>query len=564
MTELLLVVVRQSIVLLLALGATALLRRRSAAVRHWILTMAIGSALAMPLLVLVSPRWQVPLTTVAGPLTPLDSTPAGTTGHTAAAATRVASLASPAPSPDGRGTSGLVTAVLAVWIGGAALGCLTLLLAVVRLVRVTRAAPVDTGTMRAMVDDISPRLGVGSVVTVRRSDRSALAFTWGLLRPQIVLPISAAEWSTARLGAVLRHELAHVARADWAIQLIAALGRAVWWFNPLVWLVCRRLRRESELAADDMVLRAGVDGADYATHLVEIARHAAVADGPWLTAPSIVHRSTLEGRIRAMLNDDLDRRPLTSRMRATTVGLALAIALSIAGAASSRAAEPAQAAVDPGTISGVIYDQAGGLLPGVSVVLVHTQTTGRYEAPTDPKGGFTFRNLPPGDYELTTRLPGFNTVKNLLRLTSGGAVRRYVTLPLGTIEETISVTPDPPGTTPRRDERISREIPEPKVPGPCTGAIGGCIKVPHKMVHVSPRYPVELAATGKGGTVMITGRIGIDGYMADMRLRDDAGEDPVLQASAIEAVRQWEFEPTRLNNAPVETNITVHVYFNAL
>jgi TonB family protein len=561
MTALLLVLVRQSLVLVVALAATAMLRRRSAAVRHWILTAAVTCALAMPLLELVSPRWQVRIPTIAASVTPAGPTSSPEPREAAPAAPRASRMAA---LPAGDGADPLTTAALAIWIGGAAFGIGALALALARLARVTRSAqPVHTGPIRAMADGLSQRLGVSRGVTVRHSHESALAFTWGFVRPQIVLPASASEWSAARLGAVLRHELAHVARRDWAIQVAAALGRAVWWFNPLVWIACRELRRESELAADDIVLGAGVDGADYATHLVEIARDAAVAHGPWLTAPSIVHRSTLEGRIRAMLNDDLDRRPLTARTRVAASALAVAIALPIAGMATTAAPEASQTAADPGTISGAIYDQAGGLLPGVNVVLVHTQTTGRYEAASDPKGSFAFRNLPPGDYELTTSLPGFNTVKNLLRLTSGASVRRHVTMPLGTIEETITVSPDPPGTTPRTDARVSREIPEPKVPGPCTGAIGGCIKVPRKVIHVSPRYPVELAATGKSGAVVITGRIGIDGYMADMRLRDDAGEDPALQASAVEAVRQWEFEPTRLNNAPVETNITVHVYFNA-
>ena len=48
-----------SLIILLALGATLLLRRRSAAVRHWVLAVAIGCAVATPLLALIMPAWDL-------------------------------------------------------------------------------------------------------------------------------------------------------------------------------------------------------------------------------------------------------------------------------------------------------------------------------------------------------------------------------------------------------------------------------------------------------------------------------------------------------------------------
>ncbi len=62
------------------------------------------------------------------------------------------------------------------------------------------------------------------------------------------------------------------------------------------------------------------------------------------------------------------------------------------------------------------------------------------ELPTDRGGSFAFRALAAGDYELVTDLPGFTTVKNVIRAEPGAAVRRHITLPLGTLEETILVT----------------------------------------------------------------------------------------------------------------------------
>ena len=58
--------------------------------------------------------------------------------------------------------------------------------------------------------------------------------------------------------------MAHLVRRDWMIQLLAEIARAINWFNPLFWIACARLRRESEYACDDIVLDLGTGGTSYA------------------------------------------------------------------------------------------------------------------------------------------------------------------------------------------------------------------------------------------------------------------------------------------------------------
>src|SRR4029078_12943853 len=97
-----------------------------------------------------------------------------------------------------------------------------------------------------------------------------LLAAWGLLRPRVLLPSHAREWSMERRELVLRHELAHLKRGDWPVQLGAEVIRTLFWFNPLFWAVCRELRRESELACDDLVLASGVPAPRYASQLLEL------------------------------------------------------------------------------------------------------------------------------------------------------------------------------------------------------------------------------------------------------------------------------------------------------
>src|SRR5206468_3458320 len=79
-------------------------------------------------------------------------------------------------------------------------------------------------------------------------------------------------WTDERARIVLSHEIAHIRRGDWLAQMLGEVLRAIHWFNPLVWIVCRRLRQESEHACDDAVLGSGVAAADYASHLLDLAR----------------------------------------------------------------------------------------------------------------------------------------------------------------------------------------------------------------------------------------------------------------------------------------------------
>ena len=82
--------------------------------------------------------------------------------------------------------------------------------------------------------------------------------TCGVLRPLILLPQAARDWDESRLWAVLLHESAHVRRRDCMAKYLAQAARALYWWNPLAWMLATRLNHEQELACDDAVLAAGV------------------------------------------------------------------------------------------------------------------------------------------------------------------------------------------------------------------------------------------------------------------------------------------------------------------
>src|SRR4029453_8886762 len=88
----------------------------------------------------------------------------------------------------------------------------------------------------------------------------------------ILLPLACAlQLSPAQLEAILAHELAHVRRHDYLLNLIQTAIETLLFFHPAVWWMSRRIRTEREHAADDLALRAtGNNRARYADALAAL------------------------------------------------------------------------------------------------------------------------------------------------------------------------------------------------------------------------------------------------------------------------------------------------------
>lgn len=94
----------------------------------------------------------------------------------------------------------------------------------------------------------------------------------GVVRPVILVPKSAADWSVEQRRMVLTHELTHFTQGDCWRNLFAQLLRAALWFHPVVWMLVARLSREQELACDEAVVASGHSPHDYAAFLLDAVR----------------------------------------------------------------------------------------------------------------------------------------------------------------------------------------------------------------------------------------------------------------------------------------------------
>ena len=614
--------IKVSAILLIGLLAAALLRRQTAALRHWVLATAIVCAATMPFVQLIAPAWHVPATAF---LTgrPSDAPVVGAAAPTKWLGDRPATEDAAAPSIGAR--TDRLPSLTQIWLGGIAASLILLLMGFGRLAWITwRSLQVVDGTWSDLVIALSSRRRLRIPVRLLQTDHPTLLVTWGSIRPKVMLPRAAREWPADRIRAVLSHELAHVERHDWVLQMVAELLRCIYWFNPLMWMACHRLRQESEKACDDAVLSMGIMAPEYATHLLDVARafKHAQSGRSLFPAPAMARPSHLERRVRVMLNTRLNHAPLT-RLAGIVVGVALfGVTIPIAGlvAASdarqpvasqptmamtigsisgdqvlpvSRPAAPAErvtrtASVPalpgppreavssdappdsreagqtaPAACSGTLMDATGRAMAGVPIALVNSATALRRETQSDENGRFAIGDLAAGVYQVEVKKPGFLTKQGRVVLAAGQQLRQDVVAQIGSLAEMVVVQgggPATPATKPAAPRaRVEFGAPE---ADPCSqSSAGGCLTPPKKLVDMKPTFPSAHATDGVSGTVVVEGRVGTDGFLKDLRVND--GADPAYAASALEAVKQWQFSPVRLNGIPQECRIEVTVQFVA-
>ena len=115
----------------------------------------------------------------------------------------------------------------------------------------------------------------------------------------------------------------------------------------------------------------------------------------------------------------------------------------------------------------------------------------------------------------------------------------------------------PASSLPRASLSPSSALEEPEVVFDLP--IGGNVILPVKTRNVRPAYP-DLARRARiGGVVVLEAVITAEGRVADVRVVDSA---PMLDAAAVTAIRQWQYEPGQLNRMPVPVPLTVNVTFS--
>ena len=310
-------VAKVTVVFAVALGSTWVARSAPASLRSLILASAFAIVFLLPIGSAVAPARQVevPLSYAATFFieeTPVPE-PAGTSAPSpelAAEPTRSISLPS------------LVVTVRAVWVAGAVLFVIPLVVGLWRTQRLRRGSSSWDEGQRLAAD-----LSNNRRVRVLLHDQLLAPMTCGWMRPVILMPADAGEWATSDARQALLHELEHIRRHDWPIQVLARFTCALYWFHPAAWFAWRQLRLESERACDDAVV-AGADRTAYAEQLVSLARK--LSQHNPLPLLSMADRRTLSVRVSSILNRTVARGRVGTWWVAVILCGAVTLALAIA------------------------------------------------------------------------------------------------------------------------------------------------------------------------------------------------------------------------------------------
>ncbi|MGH9310587.1 MAG: M56 family metallopeptidase [Vicinamibacterales bacterium] len=238
----------------------------------------------------------------------------------------------PPVTADARSARPWLAMIVALWLAGVFLlfgrfagGCWR-----VRRLR-TRALSEGLCQWQATGERIARRLRLHAAVRVVQSTAVEGPCAIGWLRPVIVLPVAAlANLSPSQVEAILAHELAHIRRCDYAVNLLQTVVETLLFYHPGVWWVSARIRQEREHCCDDVAVEICGEPRMYAEALAEL--------GSWRTpasilAPGAAHGSLLV-RIRRLMKDPADDPRLSP---GGLVALALAITVGGASALQSSA-----------------------------------------------------------------------------------------------------------------------------------------------------------------------------------------------------------------------------------
>lgn len=323
-------------------------RQLDAEARSWILLCAFVLAAILPLAVFLPGKAD------------LSSLPPAVA--TATTPTQVATAAVSAPAAIGSAASG-TNAALPTTLGGIAIGVwlLGFLWRLHRLRADWRAAQ----RLREGADTLAnPRRLFGNAVpghvVVRVSDRIASPMVVGLERPCILFPRRLLdELPEAALLPILRHELAHIRRGDIPTALIQALCLAVYWWNPLLWLLRAQGDVAREMACDERAAAQSGSATVYANALLAGADKVRALGQPRgaLALGILDTRTALTQRIEGLLNMDTSH-----RISGTRPIVAACTAIIFAGVSMTLLATPRMGAATSTTPATASHAGDGALL----------------------------------------------------------------------------------------------------------------------------------------------------------------------------------------------------------
>lgn len=349
----------------------------------------------------------------------------------------------------------------------------------------------------------------------------------GIVKPAIVLP--AGDYMTsltlAELETVFAHEQAHVARRDNLVALFAQLAFAFFWFDPLHRMARRRLVILRERACDEAVLERGCDADSY---LAALARSCEVAFRS--SAVACMSRLQLRERMESIMTYVPRRRSPAWIIRAAVFGAIAIAAIAFAALAPTPSLTAAEVTVPPAAAAADDFSFDVTAMRGKNMAYMVSIRSSVFTGVTEFASAPATRTV--------TATSGDRTWKWVINVNADGSGIVNLEVTEGT---TIVATGARIVGAPIAARRVDDTM-----------------KPPKAITRVEPIYPEEAKQNRVFGVVILELLIKEDGTVGDARVLKPLPYG--LDQAALDAVRQWRFEPATIDGKPVPVafNITIN------
>ncbi len=316
--------IKSSIILIFTFVLVFLFRKKSASLRHFLLSVSLISLLLFPFLSTLTKGWETGL---------LPS------WHTGEGRSQISQrwdqfrkttipLNSISPSladqqlpalkleknsrfnfflskfSNSKGFFGLV--LVTIWSVGILVLISRILIGLFGAHRLTRQGQRISGSSwRQLLNRFLEAISIKRKISLFSHKNVNIPLTWGVIKPVVILPAESRNWTQDQRSSALFHELSHIKRGDFLVKILARCSVALYWFNPLSWFAFRMMKKEQEKACDELVLKAGVKPSTYAVNLLSIKKAGQFHWNPSTAALGAVGKSQLNERLIAILKHQL-------------------------------------------------------------------------------------------------------------------------------------------------------------------------------------------------------------------------------------------------------------------
>jgi beta-lactamase regulating signal transducer with metallopeptidase domain len=252
-------------------------------------------------------------------------------------------------------------AVVVIWALGVVFLSLRLLSGLIAIELLARRTSELPAAVMAAASRLSDRLGIKVAVRFARSAAIEVPTVIGWLRPVVLVPASALTGLTpAQLETLLAHELAHIRRYDYFVNLLQSVVETALFYHPGVWWISKQIRAERENCCDDIVVDLYDDPLLYARALADLEALRALPAGVALAATG----GSLRERVLRLVTAPEAR--CSQRGRASMVillmtSLMLLVPMSLLGREIARHASTLQSitSLSPAQAAGIVIDVFG-------------------------------------------------------------------------------------------------------------------------------------------------------------------------------------------------------------